>query len=213
MHFAKTPFVDGSGVSITLTNDESTYLVAAARTFTDVDQPIEITFGFPTTTTLANKPTAVIQPFNKSFPCNIVLENADDFSTTLEIFDISKYTAVFSNNVLQAEYPLRQVPHHVNYVLFVLLLCGNIFILAKALLVWLNMTSKPNSDIDPKSSSTFSIYKTMFGTSVAFNNQTKQHWNAYKLRKKIVSSRLGQTTSGVPAELENYLFESHFKTE
>ena len=210
IYFTKASVINSSNVSITLTNDKFTYVTAAAQTFTDSDKPIQVTFLFDFDNT--STPTAVIQPL-KNQTCDIILTDKDGDQLALDIFDISKYTEVFSNNVLEAEFPLRSLPHHTNYVLFVVLVCGNVLILAKGFLLWFQMAMKPQATIDNTSSSSFKVYNTMFGTSVAFNTKTKEHWNAYNLRRKVVNNRLGQAKTGVPAELEDYLFQTHFKTE
>lgn len=194
--------VDASNVRIEYTNLDFQFAVAAARTFTTSN----ITLLFPPTTAPNYTVTSVVQP--RQFAKQGIGITA--VNVNLRIINITKYTAVFSNSVLQAEFPLRNVSQHVNYVLFIILVSSlTYFVVSVAVHAWKIMHE---ARIQETTTSDF-VIRNQFGTTVATNLHTNEHWNAHNLRSRIVARKLGNGDAGAPEELQTYLFNSHFKIE
>ena len=195
--------VNASNVMITYTNTDFIYALAAARTFTKQN----ITMHF------MNAPDKtfriIIQPISSAGNSAESLFGVTT-NATIEIVNISKYTSVFSNAVLQAEFPLRNVSRHINYILFISLVSGLAFFVIKfAVQVW---HALHETDIEETVESNFTITK-RFGTTIAINRHTNEYWNAHDLRSRVVAKKLGNIDTGAPKELQTYLFNSHFKNE
>lgn len=196
--------VNASNVTINYTNTDFTYALAAARTYTEKKQ--NITLIFPDNTPIVK---IIVQPISSAsnYPESIIGINA---VVKIDIINISKYTAVFSNAVLQAEFPLRNVSQHVDYILFIGLVSSlAYFLLTVAVQVWHVLRE---TDIKETTENNFTITK-QFGTTVAVNRHTNEHWNAHDLRSRVVATKLGNMDTGAPEELQTYLFNSHFKNE
>jgi hypothetical protein len=207
--FAHTPVVTANDVRIKYSHiDEAKqqYVVAAARTTNDGNSPITIEIDHNGTGPEVLK--AIIQPLATD-TCHIIL--AHNTTTQLVVIDASEYTGVFGTSIMRAEYPLLALPHHINYVLFVVLVTANAFLLGGALVAWCKFRNEP--PIPPQETDASFVFTTPFGSAVAVNKQTGRYWNAYQLRRRLVKTTFGEHLFGVPESLKQHLLKSSFKTE